>query len=86
MDEVTKTIHELWPVFLGALIAFAWLIRLEAKVLYLEKDQTKSEEILKVKDATMWAKFGTIETNMNLILQSLGRLEGKLSNRNEKEV
>ena len=62
-------IGALWPVF-GGLIAFVmWLVRLEAKVMYLEKDKK-----------VIWSKLDEIQKCMTLILTSLAKIEGKLEN------
>lgn len=67
--EVAKFIAELWPIFLSVLFCVIWLIRLEAKVLYLEKDNDEH-----------WKKLDDVQMKLDSIAESLARLEGKLSN------
>lgn len=80
-------------IILGILIGFvAWFIRLESKVNYLEKDHSDhkveinaSQEELKKesqhRDKAIWDKMETFQSSMNQLLQAIGELKGKLSNR-----
>jgi len=62
-------------VIVGYIIALtAWLIRLEAKILYIEKDQQKKTD----SDKIMWDKIDDMQNGMSGIQQSLSRIEGKL--------
>ena len=70
MEEL-ELLLKLWPVFLFLLAAFAWLIRLEAKVMYLEKDHDENKKAI-------WEKIKTIESMLLKISESLARIEGKL--------
>jgi hypothetical protein len=54
-----------------------WLIRLEAKVLYLEKEHEMRLE----NDKEIWNKFDNMQKLLSQIMQSLARLEGKLEGR-----
>lgn len=67
--EIARLIAELWPVFAGILFCVIWLIRLEAKVLYLEQDKDDH-----------WKTLEEMQRKMDLIASSLARIEGKLSN------
>lgn len=70
MSEL-ELLLKLWPVFLLLLTGFAWLIRLEAKVMYLEKDHDENKK-------SMWEKIKTIELMLLKISESLARIEGKI--------
>ena len=70
MSEL-ELLLKLWPVFLLLLAGFAWLIRLEAKVMYLEKDHDENKK-------SMWEKIKTIELMLLKISESLARIEGKI--------
>ena len=78
-------------VAVGALVGYvAWLIRLEAKVYYQEKELKRLEnqsDILsnaqKEKDALIWAKIDDMQKSINSILQTMGRIEGKLETHRE---
>lgn len=60
-------IAEMWPVVLSIIVFFIWLIRLEAKVLYLERDRNEH-----------WNKIDAMQNKLQEIAESLARLEGKL--------
>ncbi|MFM6929956.1 MAG: hypothetical protein ACKOX6_15910 [Bdellovibrio sp.] len=79
-----------------AVIGFiAWLIRLESKTSWNEKDiiaikaeQTRQDderkaEIEKIETA-VWEKFETAQNTMNEILIALGRLEGKIESKDAR--
>ena len=72
----------LWPVilFLGASII--WFVRLESKVLYLEKDHQSQKEIQEKKDTILWAKFDAIQTSTNEVREILARVEERLKQNN----
>lgn len=62
-----------------------WFIRLEAKVLNLEKDLNDHKEQLikkfdedKEKDRVMWSKIDSIQSSINIMIQSIVRVETKL--------
>jgi chromosome segregation ATPase len=67
---MVKFIAELWPVFFSVLMCIVWLIRLEAKVVYLERE---SEE--------HWHKMDEVQKKLDSIAESLARLEGKLESK-----
>jgi precorrin-6B methylase 2 len=59
----------------GSIIAFtAWLIRLEAKILAIEKDQKRKD----ISDEKIWTKIDSLQSGMSEIQQCLSRIEGKL--------
>ena len=75
-------------VITGIIGFVAWLIRLEAKVLYLDKDfsnhkkeAVKKDELHEQKDAKIWEKFDNVYNQLNEITKSLSRIEGKLENK-----
>ena len=63
----SSRIIEIWPVFVSIIFAGVWLIRLEAKVLYLEKNQSSHLE-----------KLDQMNNKLQEISESLARMEGKL--------
>lgn len=63
MDAVSL---DIWQVLLGGVFFMVWLIRLEAKVLYLEKD---------------WQKLDAMQVKLQEIAEALARLEGKLEHK-----
>ena len=77
MESALKWIDildKLWPVFVALLGQFAWIIRLEAKVLYLEKDQANHKEI----NDKLWNKLNELHATQNSTLLAVARLEVKL--------
>ena len=63
-----------WPLVASIGFSLIWLIRLEAKVLYLEKDREDH-----------WQKIDAMQDKLQEIAQSLARLEGKLENRDHNQ-
>lgn len=63
-----------WPVilFLGAVVV--WFVRLESKVLYLEKDHQNHKEDYK----TLWSKIDMMQLNINEVRETLARIEERL--------
>jgi hypothetical protein len=78
MEMNAHALAELWPVLLSIVFLIVWLIRLEAKVLYLEKEHEMRLE----NDKEIWNKFDNMQKLLSQIMQSLARLEGKLEGRN----
>lgn len=74
-----SNISDVWPLILSAVFVIIWLIRLEAKVLYLEKQNEHRLE----NDKMIWEKFEALQSTLTTILQSLARLEGKLEGRHD---
>ena len=70
MEELLK----LWPVLVAMVVLIVWIVRLEAKVKYLDRDN----EDRKVKDATVRSKIDSLSECITEILESVGRIEGRL--------
>lgn len=51
-------------------VLLVWVIRLEAKVLYLEADKEKH-----------WTKIDIIQEKLSEIAEALARMEGRLDNK-----
>ena len=75
-----KYIIDLWPIFLSLMFLIIWSIRLEAKVMYLEKDHEAHKVIVSEKDKLLWAKWDDLQKTLNLVLQAIGELKGKIDN------
>lgn len=76
--NLTEIIVGLFAI-IGTLIGFiAWFIRLESKVLYLEKDHEKREKAVQAKDDAFWAKMDTMQATLNQVLQVVGELKGRV--------
>lgn len=74
-------IMKLWPIFVALISGLIWLIRLEAKVLYLEKDQTKEVKRSSEKDRNLWKEVKGIREEVHEVKTTLARIEGSLSNK-----
>lgn len=61
-----------WPIFAAGMAGLIWLIRLEAKILYMEKASDKNEEAL-------WSKLNDVQALILQLIQSVGELKGKVS-------
>lgn len=89
MNGLPDLLDKLWPILLSMVAFVIWLIRLEAEVKYLKKGmEALAEEALHHRDSlelrygeldkAIWEKFEALQASMNSIMQTLGRLEGKL--------
>lgn len=74
-----------WPVVVSVFAVIIWNIRLEAKVVYLEKDYIRHQQSLAEKDKeitekdkALWTKFDSLQTTVMTVLQMLTRLETKI--------
>lgn len=85
MDKVI----EYWPLIVFGLGGFGWLIRLEAKVMYMASDQarvekTNAESVGRLekeateREKTVWTKMDAMKDSLTAIRESLAKIEGKL--------
>jgi hypothetical protein len=81
MEDILK--H--WHIIVAAVVSLIWFVRLEAKVLYLGRDHEKLENAVKEKDKLLWDKIDCLRVDMTQILQAIARLEGRMSERNERD-
>lgn len=72
MDEVLK----FWPILVTLVVCLIWCIRLEAKVVFLEKILEKKLDEDLQKNKTIEIRFDNLQTMMTTVLQSLSKLEG----------
>jgi hypothetical protein len=73
-----ENISSLWPIVLSLVFVLVWLVRIESKVLYLEKahdDEVKNKQAL---DDQIWEKLDEVQKSLSKITESLARLEGRL--------
>lgn len=75
---LVQLISDLWPIFVGFVIAIIWFIRLEAKVLFLRESHKDHVEAVVRKDAALWAKVDSLQASITNVLQGVARLEGKM--------
>ena len=84
MSEPEKTftavehVYRAWPLFAGAIGFMAWLLRLEAKVNYLEKELKETREDFKALEIKNAELLSTIQKDIRDVLQLTARMEGKL--------
>lgn len=71
---VPKDFQDFYYLLCGIVAVVAWLIRLEAKVLYLAKSDDKHESHRK----ETWDKFDQMHRTLTEILQAISKLEGRL--------
>ena len=74
--DIKNLIHLIAPV----VVTIIWLIRLEAKILYLEKDHITHKNDYKDQYSLMWAKIDFLSNNISMIMQSLARIEENIKN------
>jgi hypothetical protein len=68
-----------WEIIITLALGLVWLVRLEAKVLYLEKDRKLDLE----RQESLWNKLDSMQVTLTTILTSLAKLEGKMEVRDE---
>jgi hypothetical protein len=65
--------------------ALIWFIRLEAKLIYLEKDHNKLEDTSTKTDLLFQSKVDKLMADINQIQISLTRIETRLRSKEERE-
>lgn len=79
-------IYRLWPVFVAFIGSLAWLLRIEAKQVYLEKTVKELNDRFSNNDKALWDAVNglskDLQKDIREILQSLGKIEGQLENKN----
>lgn len=63
------------------LAGFAWLIRLEAKVLYQERAFDEYRDQQRGKNEQIWTKLESVDQKASEIKTSVARIEGQLNNK-----
>ena len=66
---------KLWPIVMVLILSLIWNIRLEAKVLYLEKDHAREIKSSSEKDKLMWEKFDAVVTELTNVKMVLTKLQ-----------
>lgn len=74
-----------WIVGLSALGSIIWFIRLEAKVIYLERDHNKLEDTSNKTDMIFNQKVDKLGNDLNEIKISLMRIETRMFIDTQKE-
>ncbi len=72
-------ILSLWPIYLSAIGFTIWLVRLESKALYSEKEIVKIESKIAINNSQTELKINVLSGSLNEIKCSLARIEGALS-------
>ncbi len=81
METIPANPFEYWPVGVALVTMVAWFIRLESKVLYLEKDHHEHKRAYSERETQMWAKIDGLQVGITTVLQALAKIEGKLETR-----
>lgn len=86
METLTifEYIYRGWPILLAILGFIAWLLRVEAKVVYLERYTRELSEQVTRRDTAMWQALNSMQKDIRDILQHLAKIEGKLEGSNSK--
>lgn len=71
----------LTPTVLLLMSGVAWLIRLEAKVMYLDKDHREHKSAVKDNEKLMWKKIEELQNDTKQVLMTLARIEESLRRR-----
>lgn len=76
---------DLVAIMAGGLVFIIWFVRLEAKVMYQDKELVRVESKVaevehatKERDAVVWDKLDHLQDTMNQILQTLAAVQTKL--------
>lgn len=77
MGSISVSI-DLWQLIVGVVLLVAWFVRLESKVLYLERDHGIHQAATNKQKEDVWQKMNEVVKTMQDILIAVGRLEGKL--------
>lgn len=78
--DLINTINHYWAIITAVFFGFAWLIRLEAKVLNIENKMSNHADANK----EMWIKFDSMQLQMTSLLQAVSRIEGHLDEKRFK--
>jgi len=62
-------------LILAAIAGVAWLVRVEAKVLYIEKDLNDYKIREKEKDLVFWDKIESVQKSISQVYESVIRME-----------
>ena len=89
IQTLSSLVQAFWPiVYAGGGIIFLlvlWCVRLEARVLYNEKDLTATKAANKEATAAVTLGLSTLQNTVNSILQAFGRLEGRMEQRQSSD-
>lgn len=69
------------PLILSGIACIVWFVRIESKVLYLEKEKDAQQKTDKEKDTLLWAKLDGIQLTMNALAISVAKLETRADNK-----
>lgn len=62
-------------LILAAVAAVAWFVRVEAKVLYIEKDLAEYKIRVEKKDLVFWDKIESVQKSISQVYESVIRME-----------
>lgn len=78
MIEFLDKIGTAWPVFITCVFVIGWFVRLESKVLYIEKDQERERRERNERDREVSKKLDQLGIQLREVLQTVSHIEGKL--------
>ena len=67
-----------WPVLMTFIAIIAWFVRLEAKVMYIEKDHERERLERLERDKDVSRKLDQMSKQLSAVLQTVSHIEGKL--------
>ena len=76
--EKTLSLTHFWPMIVVVISFIAWLIRLEAKVLYMERDNIRTAKENSKKEASMSTEIKEVNNKLTEALKTLAKIEGRL--------
>jgi hypothetical protein len=76
--ETASQIGQAWPIIISVVAVIAWFVRLEAKVLYIEKDHERINKERMERDREVSKKLEQMSKQLSEVLQMVSHIEGKL--------
>jgi hypothetical protein len=84
-NNVAALVGSLIGIVLTLVGLVAWFIRLESKVMYLEKDLETEKKHNTDRNEVMWSKMDAVQGSLHTVLQGIGKIEGRLESiKNDK--
>lgn len=81
VDNISGIIVSILTIVLIVIGFIGWFIRLEAKVMYLEKDHADHKKNWNDQIEKMSLKIDAFQITLNQVLQGVARLEGQITNK-----
>ena len=78
-----QNIPSFWPIILSLVFVIIWLVRLEAKVLFLDRSHEEFMKNNKEMEKEIREKLDEIKESVGKISESLARFEGRFEGKTD---